>query len=260
MPQLYPQPVSSTQGVTIRAGAGLFGGGLVALGQSTTLSTENVRQQYTMTPAADGVTGSFTIQGPIPSGYVDVFVGGQLQQPSAYTRAGAQLLFQDPPTSGATMAAVYASPDTRQQYTLSPAANGTNTTFTFPSDLPNAVYVDIYDASGNMLTAGTDYTLNLISGNWTVVFATAPAAAATPIAVFMPTTPDDRNQYALAPEADGATTRFRIIGGAPTGDVDVFAGGLFQVASDAELNMVAGTWVIDFTAAPAPGTTLLVVF
>lgn len=261
MPQLYPQPVSSTQGVTVRAGAGLYGGGLVALGQATTLSTETTRQQYPTSPAADGMTGSFTILGPVPDGYVDVFSGGVFQPLSAYTLSGNQIFFQTPPASGADVVAVFATPvDTRQQYTLSPAADGVTTSFTFPTDLPGAVYVDVYSSAGSLLQFGVDYTINFISGNWTVVFTTAPASGNTPLAVFSPNIPDDRMQYALSPAADGAATRFRIVGGAPDTTVDVFAAGLFQNSTQVVLNIVAGEWVIDFTAAPAIGTLLLAVF
>lgn len=259
MPQLYPQPVSSTQGVTVRAGAGLFGGGQVVLGQSTTLSAETTRQQYTVSPATgDGANGSFTIQGPIPSSYVDVFVAGQLQATSAYTLVGAQISFVAPPASGATVAAVYATPqDSRQQATLVPVGSST-TIFTFPAALPNATYVDVYSPAGDMLYAGTDYTLNFLSGIWTVVFTSAPGTG--PLAVFTPDIFDDRNQYALSPVADGTTTQFRIVGGTPEGSVDVFAAGLFQISSDATLGLSAGEWVIVFTAAPASATALWVVF
>lgn len=259
MPQLYPQPVSSTQGVTVRAGAGLFGGGPVALGQSVTISGETTRQQYTVSPATgDGANGSFTIQGPIPSGYVDVFVAGQLQVTSAYTLVGPQISFVIPPASGATVAAVYATPqDSRQQYTLVPVGSST-TIFTFPTGLPNAGYVDIYSPSGDMLYAGTDYTLNFLSGNWTVVFAVAPGTG--PLAVFTPDIFDDRNQYALSPVADGTTTQFGIVGGTPEGSVDVFVAGLFQVSSAAALGLSAGEWVIVFTTAPTSGSSMWVVF
>lgn len=259
MPQLYPQPVSSTIGVTVRAGAGLFGGGLVALNQSITLSSQTSRIQYPMTPVPDGANGSFTIQGPVPNGYVDLFVAGLLQVTSAYTQSGSQIFFVTPPASGASLAAAYAQPsDTRQQYTLTPAADGTITTFTFPTALPNAGYVDTYSADGHMLTAGVDYTLNRVSGNWTVVFAVAPGAGLTPMSVFSPDVADNRNQYALSPAPNGTTTQFRILGGAPSGSADVFDNGVLRL--DSSVDLVAGVWMITFGTAPTSGHTLLAVF
>lgn len=259
MPQLYPQPVSSTQGVTVRAGAGLYGGGQVALGQTTTLSADTTRQQYTMSPATgDGVNGTFTIQSPVPSGYVDIFAGGQLQPISAYTTSGSQIFFATPPASGATMAAVFATPqDSRQQYTLVPVGSSA-TIFTFPTGLPNSGYVDIYSPAGDMLEAGVDYTLNFLSGNWTVIFTVAPGTG--PLAVFTPDIFDDRNQYALSPVADGTTTQFRIVGGTPEGSIDIFVAGLFQVSGAAVLGLSAGEWVVVFTTAPVVASTMWVVF
>lgn len=259
MPQLYPQPVSSTIGVTILAGAGLFGGGPVALNQSVTLSSQTNRIQYPLTPVPDGANGSFTIQGPVPSGYVDLFAAGLLQNVSAYTRSGSQIFFVTPPSASVSMAAVYATPvDTRQQYTLTPAANGTVTSFTFPTALPNAGYVDVYTSDGHMLTAGVDYTLNRVSGNWTVVFTTAPGAGLTPMSVFSPDVADNRNQYNLSPVANGTTTQFRILGGAPSGSVDVFDNGVLRL--DTSVDLVAGVWMITFGTAPVTGHTLLAVF
>jgi hypothetical protein len=262
MPQLYPQPVSSTVGVTVVAGAGLFGGGTATLNKSVTVSAQTTRQQYPTTPVPDGSNGSFTIQGPVPGGYTDIFVGGLLQPTSAYTLSGSQVAFVTPPAASVTMAAVYATPvDARQQYGLTPIADGTITSFTFPTGLPNGAYVDVYSADGHLLIPGTDYTLNRVSGNWTVVFTTAPAASATPFAIFTPDIVDDRAQYALAPVPNGTTTRFRIVGGAPeTTSVDVFDNGFYQVSAAATLNIIAGEWVIDFTTAPTTGHTLLVVF
>lgn len=259
MPQLYPQPVSSTIGVTILAGAGLYGGGPVALNQSVMLSSQANRIQYPLTPVPDGANGSFTIQGPVPSGYVDLFSAGLLQNVSAYTQSGSQIFFVTPPASASSLAAVYATPeDTRQQYTLTPAADGTTTTFTFPTALPNAAYVDIYSSDGHMLTAGVDYTLNRLSGNWTVVFTTAPGAGLTPLSVFSPDVFDDRDQYDLSPVPNGTTTQFRILGGVPSGSADVFDNGVLRL--DTSVDLVAGVWSITFRTAPVSGHTLLAVF
>lgn len=259
MPQLYPQGVSSTVGVTVLAGAGLFGGGFVGLNQSITLSSQTNRIQYPMTPVPDGANGSFTIQGPVPTGYVDLFVAGLLQDIALYAQTGSQIFFITPPASGASLAAAYATPvDTRQQYTLTPAADGTVTSFTFPTALPNASYVDVYSSDGHMLIAGVDYTLNRLSGNWTVDFAVAPGAGLTPLTVFSPDVFDDRNQYNLSPVPDGAITQFLILGGAPSGSADVFDDGVLRL--DTSVDLVAGVWMITFGTAPTAGDTLLAVF
>lgn len=261
MPQLYPQPVSSTIGVTINAGDGLVGGGTVTLGQSVGISEQAPRVSFTTTPAPDGLIGSFTIQGPIPPGQVDVYVDGAVQLLDDYNLVGSQIQFNTPPASGVDIFAVYApTADGFQQFTLTPAADGTVTSFTFPSALPSARYVDVYDASGLLLTAGTDYTLNLIAGVWSVVFTVAPAASATPVAVFSVTDFSDRNQYALSPAPNGTVTRFSITGGVPKTTADVFSSGLYQGTDVCTLNLIAGVWVIDFVAAPLTGQILLAVF
>jgi hypothetical protein len=257
MPQLYPNPLSSNIGITVNTEDGVYGGGAVALAGQVTLSGSAVRQAYTCTPTANGSVGTFQILGPPPSGYADVFVGGVLQVPvTAYTIVGNQIFFVTAPSSGNTPVVVFGTPsDLREQATLTPVSS---TVFAFDADQPNATYVDIY-VNGVQQQAGGTYTLNYVSGSWTVVFGSAPAS--TPVAVFQADNFSDRNQYALAPVTDGTTTSFRIVGAVPTSSyVDVFVAGLFQSPAVYSLNLVAGEWFVVFTTAPSSGSTAWVTF
>src|SRR6266850_1327136 len=273
MGQLYPLPISNTSGVSVLAGSGLSGGGFVPIGGSVTLSasggSQNSRKAYSVTPAPDGSFQTFTIVG-FPSGlsllYADVYVNGILQTLNTnYTfPSPGSILFSTAPASGDVIDVVFSNPNgNRFIYTLTPAADSVTTSFSFPADLPASSYVDIY-VNGILQTPTTNYTLNRMSGVWTIIFTTAPTTGDALEAVFAPDEQTTRNLYATTPATDGVTTNFTIVGGTPSNPniyIDTFLNGLYQTAgSNYFLNLVSGVWTIAMTTAPLTGDFLEVVF
>lgn len=269
MPQLYPNPVSSTQNLTINTNYPLTGGGLVSLGGNLTLgltsSQNSTRLQYTVSPAPNGTVANFTIDNTSSSlvlSYADVYINGKIQLLSTYTLSGNVLSFNTPPLTGAKIYAVFAQPaDQRQMYTLTPATDGVTTIFSFPTAQPDSSYVDIY-VGQIMQIVGVDYYLNINNGAYSVNFVVAPAAGLSLVAVYDPSVNAGRNQYAVTPATDGTTTAFQILGGGPSSPyVDVFSAGLFKAETiDYNFQFVSGKWTITFGTAPAASTSLVVLF
>jgi hypothetical protein len=279
MGQLYPNPISTTAGITIIAGTGLSGGGSAVLGGSIPIAATGglaaTRAAYTTTPATDGITQNFDIVG-FPLGldlsYADVFVNGVLQTLNVqYAISGSLLLFTYAPAAGDIIDVVFSSPvGSRFQYQLSPAPNGATTSFSFPTDTPTSLYVDIYN-NGILQTPGFSYNLNLTAGVWAVVFTTAPLTGDILEAVFAPADgPNSRNLYGLTPIANGSTTSFTIspamgpwVGYLTNINLyaDVYINGIYQtISTNYNLNLVGGVWTIVFTTAPKTGDILEVVF
>lgn len=269
MPQLFPNPVSSTQNLTINTSYPLIGGGSVALGGNLTLavsSTQNSnRLQYSVTPAPDGTIANFNIVNTSSSlsiPYADVYVNGQIQLTSNYSLTGNVLSFNTAPAAAAKIYAVFAQPaDERNMYTLTPATDGVTTIFSFPSTQPFGSYVDIY-VGQIMKTVGVDYYLDINNGVYTINFLSAPASGASLVAVFDASVNSGRSQYTVTPAANGAVTTFQIIGGAPSSPyIDLFAGGLFQAEGiDYSFQFVSGNWTVTFTVAPATSTVIVPIF
>jgi hypothetical protein len=226
-------------------------GGKITLGLSTT--DGSTRKAYTVSPAADGTTQNFTIDGVSSSlsvSYADVFINGKILLTSTFSLSGNVLSLNTAPTSGAKIRVAFSSPnDNRIQYTLTASSS---TVFTFPSSLPEGTYVDIYDGNGKFQYPGTTgYYLDITNGSYSVVFASAPVTPV--IAVFDPSVNSGRQAYSLVAQT-GSTTVFNISGGAPsTGYVDVFANGLFQMdgsSYDYTLSYLSGNWTVTFATAP----------
>jgi hypothetical protein len=272
--QLYPNPVSSTTGVTVFAGPGLSGGGFVPLNGAITLSAaiggaDASRVAYPVSPAADGSFQTFTITG-YPAGltllYADVYVGGVLQTLGTnYTfPVPGSIFFTTAPASGDRIDVVFSNPPgNRFQYAMTPAPNGVTTSFSFPGDLPSTSYVDVY-VNGVLQTPTINYSLNLTAGTWSVVFTTAPLTNDIIETVFAPDELSTRNLYTLTPAADGVTTSFGIGAGSPVNPdlyIDVFVNGLFQSpVTNYNLNLVDGIWTVVFTTAPLLGDAVETVF
>ncbi len=269
MGQLFPNPVSSTDGVTIIAGSGLSGGGFVGLGGTTTLSatggTSGTRKAYTVVQTPNGATQNFTIAN-FPVGlslqYADVFVNGILQTLNTnYTLpGGSQLNFTFAPATGDIIDIVFSNPPgTRFQYLMTPSPNGATTSFSFPNDLPTSSYVDTF-INGILQTTGTNYALNLTSGTWAIVFTSAPRTNDVIETVFAPSEQSARTLYSTSPAPNGATTSFTIVTGVPTNPnlyIDVFVNGIYQTAgTNYNLNLVGGVWNIVFTTAPLTGDVI----
>jgi hypothetical protein len=269
MGQLYPNPISSTQGLTINTAAPLTGGGSVPIGGSLTLgvntSDGSRRNQFSVSPSPDGVVANFTVQGVSTSlvdGYKDVYVNGLLLDKLTYSVNGNVLSINTAPSGGSSIYVVFSDPvDFREQFTLSPAPDGTNTTFTFPSALPQGSYVDVF-VNGSIRYVGVDYYLNIVNGAYSIEFTTAPAIGTSLTTVFDPSTNAGRGQYSLTPAADGVITDFDIQGGSPnTPYTDVYANGLWQAEGvDYSLSYESGKWKVSFTTAPVAATKLCAVF
>jgi hypothetical protein len=273
MGQLYPLPISKSSGVTVTAGSGLSGGGFVSIGGSITLSASGgaqaSRKAYAVSPSPDGSFQTFTIVG-FPPGlsllYADVYINGLLQTINTnYTfPVQGSILFSTAPLTGDVIDVVFSNPNgNRFQYQLTPAADSVTTSFSFPADLPSSSYVDIY-VNGILQTPTTNYSLNLASGVWTVVFTTAPTTGDILEAVFTPDEQTTRNRYSTTPATDGVTTNFTIVSGVPSNPnlyIDVFLNGLYQTAgSNYFLNLVSGIWTIAMVTAPLAGDVLETVF
>lgn len=269
MPQLFPNPVSSTQNLTINTTYPLTGGGPVSLGGNITLavssSQNSNRNQYTVTPAPNGVVANFTINNTGSSlsvPYADVYINGKIQLTSNYSLAGNVLSFNTAPAIGAAIYAVFAQPaDQRQMYTLTPATDGVTTIFSFPTTQPFGSYVDIY-VGQNMQTVGVDYFLNINNGVYTVHFTVAPTAGSTLVAVFDASVNSGRGQYTVTPAATGSITTFQIIGGSPSSPyIDVFVNGLFKAESiDYSFQYVSGQWTVTFAIAPPAAASIVTIF
>jgi hypothetical protein len=265
MPQLYPNPISSTSFVTVNAGPGLAGGGSVPLGGTITLSvagavsTATGRNCYATSPTPDGTIAQFSITNaaiPLPA-YIDVYVNGLLQDASTYTISGTQVTFTTAPASAAAIYVVYATNDTRSQYALT-AIGISTTNFAFPTGItPDSSYVDVFVAG--VLQDVSAYSLNYVSGSWSVVFGSAPGSSDI-VAVFSPTVFSTRNLYYPTPIVNGSVTTFTIHGGTPVSlYVDVYINGLFKDSvSTYRLNIVGGVWQITFASAPASGAIQVV--
>lgn len=266
MPQLYPNPISSTSYITINTGQGLVGGGAVQLGGSLTLSaiqsTSSVsssRNCYGTTPVPDGTNPQFTIVNPVVPlpPYVNVYVSGLLQDVSAYSITGTLITFAVAPAASAPIYVVYTPNDTSNQYSLTPVGIST-TNFQLPAGiLPDSSYIDVYVAG--VLQDTSAYVLNYISGVWRIVFGAAPGTTDI-VAVLDTNNFSSRNLYRATPVIDGTTTAFTIHNGTPTSlYVDVFVNGIFKSSlTDYSLNIVAGVWQIAFIAAPSSGTIQVV--
>jgi hypothetical protein len=273
MGQLYPNPISSTSGITIIAGTGLSGGGFVLLNGTVFLSATGgsgaTRNAYTVSQTPNGSAQNFTIVNFPPNitiSYADVFVNGIIQTVNTdYTLSNTgNLNFTFAPATGDIIDIVFSNPPgTRFQYTLSPAPNGVTTSFSFPTDMPTSAYVDVF-VNGILQTPTTNYTLNLTAGTWSVVFTTAPATGDVLEAVFSPSEQSTRNLYATSPAPNGATTSFTITGGVPSNPnlyIDVFVNGIYQtIGTNFNLNLVSGVWNIVFTTAPLTGDIIETVF
>lgn len=273
MGQLYPNPISSTAGITIVAGSGLSGGGTAVLGGTIFLSATGgasaSRQVYTVTPVADGLTQVFQITSfPVGSdpNYYDVFVNGVLQSLGTnYTFVTSTITFTFAPATNDVIEVVLSNPaGSRFQYQMTPATNGIVTSFSFPTDTPQTSYVDVF-LNGLFQTPTTNYALNLTSGTWALVMTTAPLTGDILETVFAASDgAQTRNNYQLTPAADGVTTSFGIVGGIPTNPnlyLDCYVNGIYQtINTEFHLNLVAGVWKIVFTTAPLTGDTLDVVF
>jgi len=273
MGQLYPCPVSSTEGVTIVAGQGLTGGGFVALGGTLTLAatggSQSSRNVYGVVQSTNGATQIFTIAN-FPNSissisYADVFLNGILQTLGTnYTLSGNIITFTSAPATGDVIEIVFSTPPgNRNQFQLTPSPNGSTTSFTFPSLTPATSYVDVF-VNGILQTPGTDYNLNLTAGTWAVVFTTAPATGDILEAVFAPAEASTRNLYTTTPSPNGSHTTFTIVNGVPENQnlyIDVFLNGIYQTAgTDYNLNLVGGVWTIVYTTAPLTGDVLETVF
>lgn len=274
MGQLYPNPVSSNQSVTINTAFPLTGGGELPLGGNLTLGISTTqsssRAQYTVSPAPDGTTANFTVDNTATSlniSYADVYIDGFLQDPTVYTLSGNTLSFNTAPTSGQKIYAVFSQPDDDRQISdFTPSPDGVTTDFSFSTFLPLGTYVDLY-LDGKLQIPSTpdtayDYSLNIVDGVPSISFTTAPASGKVVTAVFNPSTLTGRNLYLLSPAADGTVSDFTIVGGAPsTPYIDVFAAGLFQSETvDYDLSFVSGKWTISFAAPPTSGASLCAVF
>lgn len=263
MPQIYPCSLSDDQSVTINTDFPMTGGGVVPLGGSLTLGLSSTqssfRNQYSTTPAADGTIANFTIVGvgsALSVAYADVYVSGVLQNPANYTLSGNQLSFNTAPAASAPIYAVFSQPgDNRQFFTLGVVSS---TVFSFPVP-PQGTYVDIY-VSGVLQVPVTTYNLDIVNGVYTVVFLSAPAA--TPTAVYDPSTNSGRNLYGLSPAPNSSVTAFTILGGNPnTSYIDVYTNGLFDAEGvDYTLSFLSGIWTVTFTTAPTTGVILSAVF
>lgn len=269
MPQLFPNPVSSTQNLTINTTYPLIGGGPVSLGSNITLavssSQNSNRNQYTVSPAPNGVMANFTINNTSSSlsvPYADVYINGLVQLTSKYTLTGNVLSFNTPPAIGAVIYAIFALPaDQRQMYTLTPATDGTTTIFSFPTTQPFGSYVDTY-VGQNMKAVGADYFLNINNGVYTLHFVTAPASGASLVTVFDASVNSGRGQYSVTPAANGTITTFQIIGGSPSSSyIDVFVNGLFKAEGvDYSFQYVSGQWTITFVTAPPSSASIVTIF
>lgn len=265
MPQLYPTPPSSTEYVIVNAGSGLAGGGKVPLGGSVTLSvagstsSSTARNCYALSPAADGTTTTFNIVNaalPLPA-YIDVYVNYLLQDKSTYTASGSTITFSTAPSASVPLFTVYATNDTRNQYSLSPVGSST-TNFQFPAGSnPDGNYVDVF-VSG-VLQDTSLYSLNYTSGSWGVTFNSSQSSSDI-LAVYSTTVFSTRNMYRATPVIDGTTTAFTIHNGTPVSlYVDVYINGLFQDSiSTYNLNIISGVWQLVYTSAPASGTMQVV--
>lgn len=273
MGQLYPCPISSTDGITINAGAGLSGGGFAVLGGSVFISAtggaSSSRQVYDVTPAADGLTQVFEITS-FPAGsdpnYYDVYVNGVLQTLGTnYTFVTNTITFTFAPATNDTIEVVLSNPaGSRFQYQMTPATDGVTTSFSFPTDLPQTSYVDVF-LNGIYQTPNVQYNLNMTAGTWAVVMTTAPLTGDVLETVFAASDgAQTRNNYQLTPATDGVTTSFGIVGGTPTSPnfyIDCYVNGLYQtIGTNFNLNLVGGVWNVVFTTAPKTGDTLDVVF
>lgn len=268
MPQLFPNPVSSTQNLTINTTYPLTGGGSVPLGGNITLavssSQNSTRSQYTVSPAPNGAVANFTIDNTSSSlqlTYADVYINGLIQLPSAYTLSGNVLSFNTPPSTGAKIYAVFAQPaDARQMYSMTPVADGVTTIFSFATTQPVGSYVDIY-VGQKMQIVGTDYYLNINNGVYTVHFTSAPASAVSIQAVFDASANAGRAQYGMTPAPNSSQTTFQIIGTPSSSYIDVFNAGLFKAeAVDYSFQFVTGVWTVTFSVAPTTGTSLVAIF
>ena len=267
MPQIYPVPSSVSQSFTINTASPLTGGGTVSPGGAITLglSTSNsaTRAAYTVSPAPDGVTASFTIDG-VTTGlsiqYADIFVDGKLQTTANASIGSNVISFTTAPLSGSKIYAVFSSPnDDRSQFSLIATSS---TTFSFPTT-PQGTYVDVYDSTGTLqIPSATGYYLDIVDGVYSAVFSVAPSQPL--VAVYDPSTNSGRQSYALTPAADGVTTSFQISGGSPsTTYIDIYEAGLFEMVGsthDYDLSYLSGNWTVTFSTAPTSGIALTAVF
>jgi len=270
MPQLFPNPISSNSGITINTGDGLTGGGTVTLGGSLTIasavtSSTGNRNCYAVSPAANGVAAQFTVVNPLQPLplYVDVYVAGILQQPNIhYTVSGTVITFVTPPLTGQAIWVVYAVNDARSMFYLTPnPATGVATTFSFPTRVPQAAYIDVY-IDGVYQIPTIDYALNYIAGVWHVIFVVAPGVNSVVFAVYDNTVFLTRENYNVTPISNSATTQFLLTGGTPTSlYVDVYVNRSFvSPLADYTLNLYSGVWKMDFSVAPPTGQLVSVVF
>lgn len=257
MGQIYPTPTSAGQSLAINTNSPLTGGGVVLLGGSLTLglSTTNdaTRKAYVVSPDPDGTAQNFTIVGAPTTmniSYADVFIDGKIQLSSVFSLQKNILSLNTAPSSGSKIRVVFSYPsDNRQQFTL---VSSSPTVFTFPTT-PESTYVDVYDGNGNFQSVGSSgYYLNIVNGEYSVVFASAPVTPIT--AVFDPSTDSGRQSYPMAP-VTGSTVNYTISGGAPsTNYIDIFAGGLFQMdgsSYDYTLSYTSGNWTVSFSSPPS---------
>lgn len=153
------------------------------------------RQMYTLTPVTDGVTTIFSFPTAQPFGsYVDTYVGQNMKTVGAdyfldINNGVYTVNFIAAPTSGSSLVAVFdASVNSgRGQYSVSPAANGSTTTFQIIGGNPSSSYIDVF-VNGLFKAEGVDYSFQYVSGQWTITFVTAPTSGASIVTVFAPTT------------------------------------------------------------------------
>lgn len=144
-------------------------------------ATNDTRNQYALSPIGISTTNFQFPAGISPDGsYVDVFVAGVLQDVSAYAlnyvSGSWSVVFGSAPGSS-DIVAVFSPTvfSTRNIYYPTPVVNGSVTSFTIHGGTPVSLYVDVY-LNGVFQDSISTYSLNIVSGVWKVVFASAPSS------------------------------------------------------------------------------------
>jgi len=181
-------------------------------------SPTDSRQQFTL---AQQNPTTFTFPTVTPQGiYADIYDGnGVFQAPSTkynldITNGAYSVVFASAPVTPVIAVFDPSVNSGRQAYQLTPAADGSTTSFTIINGVPSTPYIDVYKAGlFQMVGSSYAYTLNYLNGAWMVVFAAAPTSGNSLEVVFAPSTVTPQNNGQVVNYLNGESGVVNLVGG-----------------------------------------------